>query len=150
MKLNEKLLVQVDNLMKNTKQNKPSITEPEITNYNYYLYNILSDELLQISCPYEKLVEMVKYLMYSKYIGSKEIPDEIFIKNGQNIMSKYLTKTISQPEKPVENIISYKSKKYLQIGNQIYFVNKHGIKGPFYGYMIDGKIVKNKSKELIV
>ena len=150
MKLNEKLLVQVDNLMKNTKQNKPSNTEPEITNYNYYLYNILSDELLQISCPYEKLVEMVKYLMYSKYIGSKEIPDEIFIKNGQNIMSKYLTKIISQPEKPVENIISYKSKKYLQIGNQIYFVNKHGIKGPFYGYMIDGKIVKTKTKELIV
>lgn len=157
IKLNEKLLNQVDNIMqKSNKNNIQDNSSKSQQTFNYYLYNILSDELLKISCPFDKLVEMIKYLIHSKYISTKTIPDEIFIKNCTEIMNKYskITNTDNFHEinlnKPIETIIQYKTKKYLLNEDKVYFVDKNGKKGSFFGYMINNKIVKNKPQELIV
>ncbi len=56
---------------------------------NYFLYNILTDEMEQISCSYENLKAMCKYLFHAKYLGSKEIPDDIFIKTVCEVLTKY-------------------------------------------------------------
>lgn len=48
---------------------------------NYYIYNILSNELNEITFDLENLGKMVEYLITSKYAQKKEVSDEEFIKN---------------------------------------------------------------------
>jgi len=45
----------------------------------YFLYNILSDELWKIDCPYAKLKEMIKYIKEVKYGTRKSLTDNEFI-----------------------------------------------------------------------
>ena len=59
-----------------------------ITN-NYYLYNILSDEMIKISCNFFELSEMIKYLIYEKYKSNKKITDDDFILKFKTIFNKY-------------------------------------------------------------
>ena len=48
---------------------------------NYYLYNILTDELIRIKCTFESLYEIMTILITNKYMKSKRITDdEFFIK----------------------------------------------------------------------
>ena len=54
----------------------------------YYLYNIFTDELNEISFETEKLKQMVKYLIYSKYINNKEVSDDKFKSNIYEIIKK--------------------------------------------------------------
>jgi ATP-dependent exoDNAse (exonuclease V) beta subunit len=50
--------------------------------FNYYLYNILTDEMFRIDVEFGKLKEMMEYIIYKKYFSdSEKLPDEIFIKN---------------------------------------------------------------------
>tara|TARA_Y100001958_G_scaffold146384_1_gene126061 strand:+ start:1301 stop:3376 length:2076 start_codon:yes stop_codon:yes gene_type:complete len=50
--------------------------------FNYYLYNILTDEMFRIDVEFDKLKEMMEYIIYKKYFSdSEKVPDEIFIKN---------------------------------------------------------------------
>ena len=67
-----------------------------ITN-KYYLYNILSNEIQQITCSYNEIVNMIVYLIKIKYFNNKEQTDEVFIKNNKEYQSKYYI--------PNENII---------------------------------------------
>ena len=49
--------------------------------FNYYLYNILTDEMFMIDVEYEKLKEMMEFIIYKKYFSdSEKVPDEVFIK----------------------------------------------------------------------
>ena len=70
----------VDKITKNN-----IIEKSEKENTNYYLYNILTDELNQITCEFENLTKMIKFLIYSKYNSSKKIADNLFISNMKKI-----------------------------------------------------------------
>lgn len=47
--------------------------------YNYFLYNILTNELVQINCTNKNLKDLMEYLIYSKYYNEKELLDDDFI-----------------------------------------------------------------------
>jgi len=61
---------------------------------NYYLYNILTDELLQITCQLSELIKIIELLFYNKYFNSKGINDETFLKNISLIKEKYFEKLL--------------------------------------------------------
>lgn len=50
--------------------------------FNYYLYNILTDEMFRIDVELGRLKEMMEFIIYHKYFSdSAKIPDEKFIEN---------------------------------------------------------------------
>lgn len=57
----------------------------------YILFNILTNEYIEIKCELNKLKNMVKYLIYSKYINDNSITDEEFINYNNTIKLKYLS-----------------------------------------------------------
>jgi hypothetical protein len=59
--------------------------------YNYYLYNILSNEHLQVKCELNDLIKMINYIIKSKYIINKEINYSDFLILNDKILSKYHT-----------------------------------------------------------
>ena len=61
-----------------------------IKSSKYVLFNILSNEYFEIKCEFNKLKNMVKYLIYSKYINNNPITDEYFINYNNSIKNKYL------------------------------------------------------------
>ena len=55
--------------------------------FNYYLYNILTDEMFMIDVEYAKLKEMMEFIIYKKYFSdSEKVPDEVFIQNMINLI----------------------------------------------------------------
>lgn len=56
---------------------------------NYVLFNILTNEYINVKCDFQKLKKMIEYLIYSKYINDKPITDEEFIKINKNIHKLY-------------------------------------------------------------
>ena len=95
-KLNNEL-INVNNSIDEKKQQELLILttklECEIELYNrktkYVLFNILTNEYVNIKCEFQKLKKMVEYLIYSKYINDTPITDEEFIKNNKNIHKLY-------------------------------------------------------------
>jgi hypothetical protein len=65
--------------------------ESPVTNkkYNYYLYNILTDEMYKINSDLERLREMMKFLVWNKYFNTVKITDEEFIEKQNIIFAKY-------------------------------------------------------------
>ena len=61
-----------------------------VHNTKHYLYNILSDELIEIIIDKNKIEELIKYLIYEKYIKNNIISDDKFIDQCNNIFKKYL------------------------------------------------------------
>lgn len=49
--------------------------------HNYYLFNILNNELYEIEMNLDNLKNMVYYLIYQKYVYTNSINDEKFLKN---------------------------------------------------------------------
>jgi hypothetical protein len=58
---------------------------------NYYLYNILSDELYQIDFTFNDLETMMRNLINYKYYNDYNMSDEIFLKKNLSILQKYLS-----------------------------------------------------------
>lgn len=56
----------------------------------YYLYNVLSNELIEIKVNILNLIELVRFLINEKYFKNNNITDEEFILNASNILKKYL------------------------------------------------------------
>lgn len=56
----------------------------------YYLYNILSNELIEIEVNILNLIELVKFLINEKYFKNTNITDKEFIQNALNVLKKYL------------------------------------------------------------
>ena len=56
---------------------------------NYYLYNILTDQMDKISCEFNKLKEMIEYLFQSKYLNQNQVPDNIFIEKCITTLQHY-------------------------------------------------------------
>jgi hypothetical protein len=93
-----KELTKTNNLIDEKEKQKELITSPtklddEIKLYNrkteYVLFNILTNEYMNVKCEFQKLKKMIEYLIYSKYINNKTITDEDFIKNNKNIHKLY-------------------------------------------------------------
>jgi hypothetical protein len=49
--------------------------------FRYYLYNILTDEMVEIKCEFPKLIKMVEFLIYSKYFYKYAVSDEKFMES---------------------------------------------------------------------
>ena len=120
----------------------------------------------QIACTHDNLKQMVQYLFHAKYLGSKEIPDDIFLKNVLSILNKYkqaisqtleennqINLTIGEKTKdPVElpdlsnNQIEWECKKYLLVETKVYLIKKDGTKGRLYGTYHNNQVIKTQSK----
>jgi hypothetical protein len=95
-KLNTEL-TDINNLIDEKKQQEllrlTTKLEYEIELYNrkteFVLFNILTNEYIDVKCDFQKLKKMVEYLIYSKYINDKPITDEEFIKINTNIHKLY-------------------------------------------------------------
>jgi hypothetical protein len=68
--------------------------EIEISNLsvqkNYYLYNILSDELFQIYFSFENLETMISNLINYKYYNNHDMNDFVFLEKNLIILKKYI------------------------------------------------------------
>lgn len=60
---------------------------------NYYLYNILTNELVRISCSFDNLKDIVRSLIYEKYMNHSEQSDEEFIARMNYIRNTHLNNT---------------------------------------------------------
>ena len=58
--------------------------------YYYYLYNILTDEMFEISANIDDLKQMIEFLIDYKYNTKRKISDQQFIEQNNNISNKYL------------------------------------------------------------
>jgi len=58
---------------------------------NYYLYNILSDELFQINFTFENLETMIHNLINYKYYNNHDMNNEVFLEKNLIILHKYLS-----------------------------------------------------------
>ena len=92
--VNNRLKIQMSRQLKDLNKQTNTLTldiksEEKIQSNNYYLYNILTDEMEQVSCSHEKLKEMIQYLFHAKYISSKEISDDIFLQKIVDELNKY-------------------------------------------------------------
>jgi hypothetical protein len=58
---------------------------------NYYLYNILSDELFQINFSFENLETMIHNLINYKYYNNHDMNDDVFLEKNLIILQKYLS-----------------------------------------------------------
>jgi hypothetical protein len=61
------------------------------TQKNYYLYNILSDELFQINFSFENLETMVHNLINYKYYNNHIMNDDMFLEKNLIILQKYMS-----------------------------------------------------------
>lgn len=59
-------------------------------NYRYFLFNILTDEIYQITADYEVLEEMVNYLLENKFNNDITISESEFLSKANEIKEKYL------------------------------------------------------------
>lgn len=177
--LNTRLTIQISRQLeiesgsnKSIESNKSIVeTNPEqkSKSNNYYLYNILTDEMDQVSCSPDNLKQMVQYLFHAKYLGSKEIPDDIFLKNVIDVLNKYkqvivdaieenkqISGHISTINKPLvietTNTIEWEGKKYLLVGAKVYLIKKDGTKGRLYGSYQNSQVIKTlpKSQEIVL
>jgi len=55
----------------------------------YILFNVLTNEYISISCEFEKLREMIGFLIYSKYVNSKSITTNEFMDKNKRIFLQY-------------------------------------------------------------
>lgn len=65
------------------------VTNKRAKQYNYYLLNILTNELHKISAPFEKLKDMFEFLIREKYSYKRVIADDEFLAVTQQIKDKY-------------------------------------------------------------
>lgn len=177
--LNTRLKIQISRQLEQTDDTQNNIkvikSEEKSQTNNYYLYNILTGEMEQVSCSRENLKEMIQYLFHAKYLGSKEIPDDVFLKKIIDELNKYkqvinqiyeenvntkinvnINTDISiskQSELELsDNIIESNGKKYIIYNSKVYLIKKDGTKGRLYGTFTNNQIVKTqiKSKEIVV
>lgn len=77
-----------DNIINNISyENSNKVNETKTS--QYFLYNVLTDQLDEISCDLDKLKKMIEFLFYSKFINNKELTDEEFKNEALLISNKY-------------------------------------------------------------
>jgi hypothetical protein len=61
----------------------------ENIDYEYYLYNILTNEMMQIVFDIGQLKKMVQYIIFNKFISNTLVSDADFVKKSSEIKSKF-------------------------------------------------------------
>ncbi len=84
--LNATLQRKVEKLEKEIEKIKKEIQGDE---YHFYLYNILSDQQIEITSTLPELEKMIDYLIFHKYFMKNFITDDQFKEKNQLILSKY-------------------------------------------------------------
>ncbi len=119
------------------KNKKINVTKNDIKreNTNYYLYNILNDELIKLNCNIENLKKIIIILIEHKYLNKAKICDNLFIDNNIIIKNKYSSNKLDHIKriKNVESSFIYNKmvidietdefKNILQIAYNIYDEN---------------------------
>jgi hypothetical protein len=59
------------------------------TPYKFILYNILSDEMIQVCASFTELRLMIKELIYNKFFKENYVPEGKFIENCMEVKNKY-------------------------------------------------------------
>jgi hypothetical protein len=59
--------------------------------YKYYLLNILSDEMYELKVNLDRIIEMVRHIIYYKYFNTHTITDNEFIERNLANIDKYKT-----------------------------------------------------------
>ncbi|AYV79119.1 MAG: putative helicase/exonuclease [Faunusvirus sp.] len=74
-----------------TKNKSLSIAKSTVqpNNYQYHLYNILTDQHYHIKSDMNRLINLVEYLIKHKYFTNKNISDEEFIANNEIIFDEF-------------------------------------------------------------
>jgi hypothetical protein len=108
------------------------------TKYNYYLYNILNDELIKIDTDYDAFKNILEYLVRIKYEIKNKITDDVFIDNCNQIKTNYILDDIldmnnieNVPEKQhimVLDIETNGKTTIVEIAYNIYDINMNLIK----------------------
>jgi hypothetical protein len=77
-------------------KNKTYVDEYKNNNIGnvYYLYNILSNKLIEVSCDLANLRKMMEYLVHKKYVSDKKLDNKDFIKEMDSISSNYKLKNV--------------------------------------------------------
>ena len=57
--------------------------------YKYVLYNIITNEYFELKCDMNRLKEMVRYIIYTKYTSSITIDDVKFLEDNKKIRRMY-------------------------------------------------------------
>lgn len=97
-----KQLIEINILIEEKKQDElrrlTSILDNEIDVYSrkteYVLFNILTNEYMNVRCDFQKLKKIVKILIQSKYVNDKHLTDDEFIKNNNKIYKQYCVRDI--------------------------------------------------------
>ena len=87
--INNKMMIRVSKELNTNKTKITSNIISENKERNYYLYNILTNEMDKILCDFDKLKEMIEYLFQSKYLNQNQVPDNIFIEKCIIILDHY-------------------------------------------------------------
>ena len=55
----------------------------------YVIFNILTNEYIQVTCDIQKLKKMIKYLIHSKYVNNISISDKDFLNINKDLHNRY-------------------------------------------------------------
>lgn len=76
------------NFFMNSESNT-NTNENSSNDYHYYIFNIITDEILELDGNLESLKEMIEYLIHYKYYSSSVISDKEFLESNLKIYNKY-------------------------------------------------------------
>lgn len=63
-------------------------TNNEYIGYKYILYNILTNEYIEIGCKYKNLKEIVDTIFSHKYVSRSRVSDKDFLLFNKNLLNK--------------------------------------------------------------
>jgi len=69
---------------------------------NYYLYNLLSDELVAIKNDHASICKMVEFLIEKKYADAKYVSNEVFLFERDNSRKLFFDRNTSTPTQPIK------------------------------------------------
>lgn len=93
---------------------EPINEQTDIILNNYYLFNILTNELIKISCNFKALVDMMDYLIKMKLMNTKECDDTTFIEKVTKTMDIYFPHSVSVAKAQNTNKIDITTKSMIE------------------------------------
>ena len=93
---------------------EPIHEQTDIILNNYYLFNILTNELIKISCNFKALVDMMDYLITMKLMNTKECDDTTFIEKVTKTMDTYFPHSVSVAKAQNTNKIDITTKSMIE------------------------------------
>lgn len=90
-------------LIHTTQPNPDQLKIPSNNPFNYYLYNILSDEMFQLHITPEQAKEVVDQLIITKFQSNNQKSDQEFFEICNGIKGKYSSIQLEPTKKPTQN-----------------------------------------------